>query len=71
MFKAKCLRMLVLSVSFAAVSTLVGCGQKGPLYLHDEFAEEQQVLDQIEQTEQEQVIGPDVRGESGSMIPSP
>jgi predicted small lipoprotein YifL len=71
MFKLNRRKALILGVSFVVSSTLIGCGQKGPLYIHKESDRERQDLKQVEQEEQEQILGPDVQnGEPGSLIPS-
>lgn len=80
MFERFRLAVLVLAALGVAASTLTGCGQKGPLYIQDEFdqelkdaAAEVQQRDEALQREEAQSIGSGVgaHGDAGSMIPPP
>lgn len=68
------IRRLVLTLSFVATALLlVGCGQKGPLYLQSSDLDErtESTVDRVEV--ESQMLGPSLRRtqeDSGSLFPS-
>ena len=73
--------VLIFSLLLGATSALIGCGQKGPLYLPKQFDQEQAAMEaadteQIEAADTEQIIEDfrttrtRINKEQGSLIPT-